>query len=83
MKGTWLPRTGLLCVLAGFLFLLLSCVGLAAGEWIWSPFLLGIALLIVAQILDALGEILSELRSLHGRVGRVEQQNSGDHPDGR
>jgi hypothetical protein len=78
MRGTWLPRTGLLCLLAGILFLLLSCVGLATGEWVWAPFVLGVALLIVAQILVALGDILSELRAMHQRVARLEEQNSGD-----
>ena len=85
MRGTWLARTGLLCLLAGVFLLLLACVGLATGEWVWSPFVLGIALLVVAQVLVALGDILSGLRSLHDRVGMLEQQTRRDpnKPGGR
>ena len=78
MRGIWLPRTGLLCLLAGVVCFLLWVVGIAAGGSVWPFFILGIASLIAAQVLFALGDILSELRSLHERVGRLETQSSGD-----
>ena len=78
MRGTWLPRTGTLCLLAGVGCFLLWVIGIAAGGSVWPFFILCIASFIMAQVLFALGDILSELSSLHERVGRLETPNSGD-----
>jgi hypothetical protein len=78
MRGTWLPRTGLLCLLAGIGFLLLWCIGIASGGWAWSPFILAIASFIVAQILNALSDILSKLRSIDDRMRHLEESNKTD-----
>jgi hypothetical protein len=78
MTGTWLPRTGLLCFLGGVVLLLLSCVGLATGEWVWSTFVAAVVLMIVAQILFALSDIVHRLHSLQEAVRNLGKSKESE-----
>lgn len=71
MTGKLLAWSGLFCLLGGIPLVIVSVVAFFAHKGEWSPFVCGLLLLIVAQVLLALADILDRLQLLERLVNRI------------